>query len=337
VSTSSSGAEANAESSATAISGDGRYVAFNSSASNLVSGDSNGATDAFIKDTVTGTTTRVSTNASGVEGNGYTAIRALTDDGRYALLYSYATNLVSGDTNGQPDSFIKDTVTGAITRVTTDSSGAQANNYCFATSMSADGRYVAFTSSATNLVTGDTNGAVDCFVKDTVTGEVTRANVDSSGSQSNAAVPFNSWISADGRYVAFDSAASNLVSGDSNGGFDTFVKDLTKAGIQILSGMAVATQASAGVTMNLVQTYRTELSTYRANMGASMSRVESFLSALTDSKLTTAEASSRIQDANVAEEASALSAARIRQQIGASLLAQANKESELILQLLRNL
>ena len=184
-------------------------------------------------------------------------------------------------------------------------------------------------------MSGDTNGAIDAFIKDTITGLTTRVSTISSGGEAGGASV--TAISADGRYVALNSDASTLVSGDTNGAGDSFVKDLTKAGIQTLSGMVVSNKVSAGISLNLIQRYRSELISHRANLGASMNRIESFVSAVGGARLTTSEAVSRITDADIAQESASLTAATIRQQVGTSLLSQADKEPELILQLLRNL
>ena len=182
VSTTSAGAQATGGSSSGAVlSADGRYVAFTSSASNLVAGDTNVESDAFIRDTLTGVTTRVSTSSAGVEGNSPSYASAISADGRYVLFSSDATNLVAGDTNWCRDAFIKDTLTGVTTRVSTSSAGVQGGGDSFVSAISADGRYVAFSSDATNLVAGDTNGTYDAFIKDTLTGVTTRVSTSSAG------------------------------------------------------------------------------------------------------------------------------------------------------------
>ena len=127
---------------------------------------------------------------------------SLSADGRYVAFASQASNLVTGDTNGTSDVFVRDRQTGATTRVSVDSSGTQGNNGSAEPSLSADGRYVAFTSQADNLVTGDTNGKADVFVHDRQTAQTTRVSVDSAGNQ----LDFDSdspSISGDGRFVAF--------------------------------------------------------------------------------------------------------------------------------------
>ncbi|HWP31446.1 MAG TPA: hypothetical protein VNK96_06970 [Fimbriimonadales bacterium] len=224
VSVSSSGTPANDSSVYPSLSGDGRYVAFTSYAPNLVSGDTNNVGDVFVHDRNTGQTTRVSVSSSGEQGNGISWLSSISADGRYVAFTSYASNLVSGDTNGFSDVFVHDRQTGQTTRVSVSSSGEQGNEGSFLPSISADGRYVAFSSLASNLVSGDTNGKEDVFIHDIQTGQTTRVSISSSGAQGNDF----SWapsISANGRYVAFSSEASNLVSGDTNYSTDAFVHD----------------------------------------------------------------------------------------------------------------
>ncbi len=195
----------------TSISADGRFVVFQSDATNLVAGDTNGASDVFVHDRQTGTTTRVSVDSAGHEATGlYPASGdpAISADGRFVAFDSNATNLVAGDTNSAYDIFVHDRQTGTTTRVSVDSAGNQANGYD--PSLSADGRFVAFTSGASNLVAGDTNGASDVFVHDRQTGTTTRVSVDSAGWQAYSFSHLPS-ISADGRFVAFASNATNLV------------------------------------------------------------------------------------------------------------------------------
>jgi Tol biopolymer transport system component len=224
VSVDSSGAQGSANSDMPSISSDGRYVAFESLATNLVAGDTNNTWDVFVHDRMTGATTRVSVDSSGAEGNGPSRDPAISSDGRYVTFDSTATNLVTGDTNGATDVFVHDLLTGATTRVSTDSSGTQGNGDSSNPAASSDGRYIAFVSAAGNLVNGDTNGTADVFVHDRVTGATSRASVDSNGAQANAASSQPS-ISSDGRYIAFASAASNLVPADTNGVSDIFVHD----------------------------------------------------------------------------------------------------------------
>jgi Tol biopolymer transport system component len=222
VSVDSSGTQANNGSYAPAISAGGRYVAFRSDADNLVATDTNGASDIFVHDTQTGATTRVSVDSSGAQANGPSLAPAISADGIYVAFYSGATDLVANDTNGVYDIFVHNIQAGATTRVSVDSTGAQADFNSYSPAISANGKYVAFASGATNLVSGDTNGAYDIFIHDTQTGATTRVSMNSSGTQADGP-SFEPAISADGRYVAFESDATNLVAADTNGNRDIFI------------------------------------------------------------------------------------------------------------------
>jgi Tol biopolymer transport system component len=225
VSVDSAGLQANFDCWAPSISADGRYVAFWSLASNLVQGDTNGTADVFVRDGQTGATTRVSLDSAGLQGNAGSGDPSISADGRYVAFDSGASNLVPGDTNGAQDVFVHDRQTGTTMLVSVDSSGLQGNRHSSRPSISADGRYVAFTSDAANLVPGDTNGITDTFVHDCQTGATRRVSVDSAGLQADGASYGFPSISADGRFVAFENAATNLVPGDTNGWEDVFVHD----------------------------------------------------------------------------------------------------------------
>ena len=224
VSVHSIGGEADATSNDPAISGDGRFVAFNSKATDLVASDTNGTQDIFVHDRQTGQTTRVNVDSLGGEANGFSANAAISGDGRFVAFYSDATNLVDDDTNDSRDIFVHDRQTGQTTRVSVDSLGGEADGNSFGPSLSDDGRFVAFSSQATGLVTGDTNGTSDVFVHDRQTGETTRVSVDSLGGEADGSSSAPA-ITGDGRFVAFDSSATNLVTGDTNGVRDVFVHD----------------------------------------------------------------------------------------------------------------
>jgi Tol biopolymer transport system component len=214
----------NSQSGSATLSDDGRYVAFESHSSNLVPGDANGVTDVFCRDRLTGMTEQVSVGPGGVPGNSLSQGASLSADGRFVAFWSLASNLVLGDTNSTSDVFVRDRVNGSTERVSVDSAGVQATDQSLFPSISADGRYVAFMSSADNLVPGDTNGADDIFVHDRLSGMTERVSVDSAGVQSNDFSDTSS-ISADGRFVAFSSLGSNLDPADLNNDFDAFVHD----------------------------------------------------------------------------------------------------------------
>jgi Tol biopolymer transport system component len=224
VSVGSAGAQGNGQSQYPSISGDGRFVAFYSSASNLVPGDTNGVWDVFVRDRQLGTTECVSVSIAGAPGNAESANCPISADGRYVAFSSLASDLVPGDTNGAWDDFVRDRLTGTTERVSVDSAGAQGNDESTNSSISADGRYVAFSSRASNLVSGDTNLRKDIFVRDRQLGTTERINLGVGGVQANRD-SYEPAISADGRFVAFHSDAFNLVGGDTNSRLDVFVYD----------------------------------------------------------------------------------------------------------------
>jgi Tol biopolymer transport system component len=231
------------------ISADGRYVAFESSASNLVTGDTNtcassagNCPDIFVRDLQTNTTTRVSVGITGTQAADASGRPAISADGRYVVFDSLANNLVTGD-SGFSDIFRKDTQTGAITRVSVDSGGGQANNDSYSPAISADGRYVVFHSTASDLVANDTNTCggyttpgtcPDVFLRDMQTNITIRVSVATGGAQGNG-FSGNPSVSDDGRYVAFVSSADNLVSSDSNGEGDIFVRDIVSGTTTLVS------------------------------------------------------------------------------------------------------
>jgi len=228
VSVSSAGAEGNNHSylgnSSWSVSADGRHVAFSSFANNLVSGDTNSDSDVFVRDRQTGITERVSVDSAGGEGSSDSYADSISADGRYVTFHSYATDLVPGDTNSYGDVFVHDRQTGITERVSVDSAGTEGNLDSYGSSASGDGRFVAFHSAASNLVSGDTNSTWDVFVHDRQTGITERVSTDSAGTQGDR-LSWHPSISRDGRYVAFESNATNLVPDDSNGVRDIFVHD----------------------------------------------------------------------------------------------------------------
>ena len=210
------------------ISADGRYVVFDSDATNLVPGDTNRVRDVFVWERQTNKTMPVTFESKGSHGNGPSYFSSISADGRYVAFTSDATNMIPGDTNGVGDIFVRDLPTNTTTCVSLDSGGNQGNGPSYFPVISADGAFVVFVSSAGNLVPDDTNGIPDVFVRDLHAGVTTRVNLDSSGNQVESQGFTGSGppsISADGRFVAFPSWASNLVPGDTNDRLDVFVRD----------------------------------------------------------------------------------------------------------------
>ena len=247
--------QTNGDSLAPALSSNGRFVAFYSYATNLVPGDNNSncgflqdenCPDVFVFDSQTGETLLVSIAADGTQGNGWSGNASISADGRYIAFESSATNLVANDKNEVIDIFVHDRDAdgdgaldepGAVNTilVSTSSDGTPANGHCEVSSISADGRTVAFASSSDNLVEGDTNESQDIFVHDRdanhngiydETGQVrtARVSIASDGTEANGE-SYNPTISGDGHFIAFDSEADNLVINDTNKTQDVFLHD----------------------------------------------------------------------------------------------------------------
>ena len=199
----SAGNQANDSSVNPSISADGRFVAFESNASNIVPGDTNNTSDIFVRDLSTNTTTRVSVDSAGNQANKVSSQPSISANGRFVAFTSEASNLVPGDTNNVADIFVRDLLTNTTTRVSVDSAGNQGNLVSSDPSISANGRFVAFQSQGSNVVPGDTNNTNDIFVRDLLTNTTTRVSVDSAGNQANS-FSQDASISADGRCVALD-------------------------------------------------------------------------------------------------------------------------------------
>lgn len=248
VSVGPSGEQASNGGEAPAICASGSSVVFVSGSSNLVSGDTNGQRDVFVKDVMTGALERVSVGTGGVQANAASAAPRPDQAARVVVFQSTATNLVPNDTNGQQDVFAHDRVTGVTTRVSVSTSGGQANGVSDHPAISADGRYVAFRSNANNLVAGDTNNAYDVFLHDRSTATTRRISVSTTGVQGTSGSERPS-LSSDGRYVAFVSYASELVAGDTNSSGDVFVHD-AQTGVTSLES-----RATTGVSGNRSSTW----------------------------------------------------------------------------------
>ncbi|MBI1853222.1 MAG: PD40 domain-containing protein [Planctomycetes bacterium] len=261
ISLGASGNIGDGNSSAPSISGDGRFVAFASSATNLVPGDTNGAYDVFVRDRDSDgngvfdeigavTTVRASVSSAGTEGNGNSFDPWISADGRVVVWNSLASTLDTPDMNGSYDVFARDLRSGVTSLVSVAvGGGAAGSNSTLSESsspISAAGRWVTFSSGATNLLPEDSNGATDVFVRDRQSGQTTRASVDS------ANVPGNGYsvgavISAAGRFVAFTSGSTNLVAGDTNSVADLFVHDRV-SGVTVRTNVStLGAQADGGV------------------------------------------------------------------------------------------
>jgi Periplasmic component of the Tol biopolymer transport system len=231
---------------APAISANGRFVAFISYAP-VVSGDTNGAADVFVRDRWNGTVERVNVPSSGAQADDGSEHVELSGDGRFVVFTSYASNLVPDDTNGQLDIFVRDRQAGTTERVNLSSTGQQTTRYqSFQPGITPDGRFVVFVTQANNLVANDTNNSPDIFVHDRSTHTTVRVNLTSGEQQADFGISWNPAISRDGRYVAFDSEATNLVAGDTNGVFDVFVRDRLNGVTERVNVAPAGGQANGG-------------------------------------------------------------------------------------------
>lgn len=219
-----SGTLGNNSSDQAALSADGRFVAFRSFANNLVPGDDNQRADVFVHDRQTGATQLVSKSSAGTLGNSHSVNPAISANGRFVAFQSDSANLAQVDTNRLLNIFIHDRQTGATEIISVNSKGQPGNGHSTQPAVSADGRFVAFSSDAANLVQGDTNETADVFVRDRKTGVIKIVSKNSKGKSGNGP-SYDPVISADGRFVAFHSAAKNLITGDKNDKEDVFVHD----------------------------------------------------------------------------------------------------------------
>ena len=246
-SSSAAGVIGNSPAYGPSMSANGRYLAFETFASNLVPGAASGGV--FVKDLQTGAIVLASSSSTGASGEGTSGSASISDDGRYVVFTSTASNLVPGDTNSLRDDFLKDLLTGALTRIYTAVDGVDTVSSSLRNGViSGNGQFYVFESFANNLVPNDTNNTRDVFIKNLQTGAVSRVSSSADGTQANGASSSAQTdgfaVSADGRFVAFVSAASNLVFGDTNGAADVFVKNTVSGEIVRLSASAAGVQGN---------------------------------------------------------------------------------------------
>jgi hypothetical protein len=221
------------------ISADGRYVAFDSNATDLVGNDTGGQpSHIYLRDMQTGTTRFVDVNSAGTaQSNGYSFITALSANGRMVAFASTASNLVAAATTGTYELYVHDMQTGATVLVSINSAGtASGNGSSSGGSFSADGRYIVFQSQASDLVTSDSNNNLDVFMRDLQAGTTTLVSINSTGTNSGNLFSQLPVISANGRYVVFESNASDLISNDTNGN----TKDIYRRDLQTMTTTLVS-------------------------------------------------------------------------------------------------
>jgi len=248
VSVDSAGAQGNGTSESPVISGDGRYVAFLSHATNLVPQDTNGVDDVFVHDLLSGITERVSVSSSGVQQNlGFVGEQlGISHDGSRIVFSSEATNLTFVPVASHRDVYLRDRSTLTTQLVSFRPPIIASDGVCHRATLSADGNVVAFQSHATNLVLGDTNQDTDIFVFDLGSNTIERVSLGDQGQQGFSHAVESS-LSADGSLVAFDSLANNLFPGDGNGVSDVFVFDRA-LGTSRLASFALGGGAANGIS-----------------------------------------------------------------------------------------
>lgn len=238
------GTQGNDDSQSPALDRNGRLVAFESDATNLVAEDTNNVSDVFLHDNVTGETTRISVNPNGKQGNGSSSAPDITPDGRFVAFTSNANNLVEGDTNHTTDVYVVDRLLGTVELVSVNDNERPGNSFGGPPSISDDGRFVAFSSFASNFVRDDTNGNVDVFVRDRSRGTIERVSVSSTGEE-GMGLSAGASIDATGRYVAFFSEAPDLVPDDANETRDIFVRDRAAGATERINVSSTGEEADA--------------------------------------------------------------------------------------------
>lgn len=263
-------ASANGDSSYPAINAEGRFVAFNSTATNLTSiSDTAYSQDVFVRDLQTGTTSLVSVNSAGTaSGNGSSGINyysselvapSISNDGRFVAFLSGASNLTTiSDTNNSTDAFVRDIVAGTTTLVSVNAAGTASgslgspyySSYPNSVTISGDGRRAVFTSSQVDLVANDTNSSSDVFVRDLIAGTTSLVSLNAAGTASGNGSSSSVSITPDGRFVVFQSAANNLVANDQNSTTDIFVRDLVAQATTLVSVNAAGTRSGNNFSSN---------------------------------------------------------------------------------------
>jgi hypothetical protein len=255
---------------------DGQFIAFESIQGNLVTNDCNHDFDVFLRSVSTGTTELISARhplLASVTANGFSTFSAqpVSQDGHYLAFASEGDNLVAGDTNQSRDVFVRDLFTGTNILVSSGSGGAGGTGISFDPVISGNGGYVAFTSAATNFITGDTNNSLDVFVRDLQTQTIYLVSANTAGTGEGNKDSYSPTISSDGRYVLFVSKASNLAAGSFSGTENLFLRDrqagttyaLTTAGLSgasmVRDGRFIAFNDTAGASSGKIYLWNTSL------------------------------------------------------------------------------
>ncbi len=228
------------------IDDSGRFVSFISSPSRMIPGSDDNFDAVYHRDLRTGAVNRVDLSTAGDKPDSISGVARISGDGRHVVFQSWGAGLDPRDTNTEPDVFLHNRATGVTELVSVTSAGVSGNGASMGFAVSADGRYVSFTSYASDLLPGDTNEVPDDFVRDLRTGVTRLVSVAADGGPSDHGGNGASSISDDGRYVGFSSSSTNLVPGDLNGASDTFIRDLRTGTTRLVSVNRRGVQGDAG-------------------------------------------------------------------------------------------
>lgn len=342
------------------INYDGKYVVFQATDPNATGDtDNNGSNDIFLRNTQTYRTTLLSKAINGEAGNGGSINPVISDDGQFVVFESNASDLVSIDNNGHKDIFLHNTQIGKTTLISKSSDGNSGNGGdSFNASISNDGRYIAFASSADNLVENDNNGVADIFRYDTHTGVLERISEGYNGNESDGDSGTSIGISnspislsGDGRYVTFGSQATNLIAGSTSGINHVYLYDSQKpieeetspyeilnpinSRLLRLCDVNVTTFDDAQIAMELADVSLRDLDKTRSNIGSVQNQLQSTISNITNTQFNATASESSIRDVDFADESRNLSRLQILSESGTFALAQANKSKENLISLLK--
>jgi Tol biopolymer transport system component len=232
-----------------AISANGRYVAFDSTASDLVPGDTNGDADVFVRDLVSNSIVRASLTSIGGQASGTSQQPTISSNGQFVAFFTNAS-LVPADNNGLDDIYVRDLAGGQTIWVSVGQGGAASNGLSNWPSISGNGRYVVFNSTASNLVSGDTNGHIDVFIRDLQTNTTERASVATGGAQADGGFgSFDADVSDDGNLVVFSSNEPNL-GGPDSGVRHIYVRDRDANTTTLLTRATNSLPSVAGVSQD---------------------------------------------------------------------------------------
>jgi flagellin-like hook-associated protein FlgL len=316
------------------VSADGRYVAFSSFSTNLIPGVT--GHNIYLKDMINGSINLVSSDRNGdfINVGSLNFLESISHDGKFVAFRTNNDYLIDGVSGNH--AYVKNMETGEVLLGSSSSDGSPASAGSLfeyvGMQLSADGRYLALESNSSNMIEGVTGTRL--YRKDLINGNVELVSRSSDDQLGNGTAPS---LTSDGQKIVFLSISNDLVTGDTNGVGDIFLRDLSKTGIDELSGMVVSNQVSARITLILSKQRLETLNLARAGIGTSVSRIQTSISNLSSMTQNIASASSQITDTDVAEESAKLLGSQILQQAGAAVLAQANAQPELTLQLIRTI